>query len=404
MINIISLSTNGYPSQKRRYMSVFTQEQAQEFSKQGVNIEVVDLAPNINEYPTNCSEEFSGIKVHRIHPVKFSKPIQSISSINYLRKVVLEGNFNLIKCSFLDSQYIKYLPWIFKKKKHELFFSIMGRDAMTPSGSIKSFIKRKIKRHLFNMATFTFPISEYTETLLSCLIKRKKSDSQKIQVVYCGINEKKFENVYSKTKEELRNDLSLPQDKFIIITVCQLIERKGVIPLVNGVLKSLEENPNLLHIIVGNGAEETKLRSLVENSSFKNNFIFLSNLTDELLSQYFAASDLYAMISKTLWEILATEGFGISYAEASYLGIPVICGKDGGGTLAVQNNFTGFWIDPNKNNCVSEISNKINLLANDIGEYERVSKNGKLYVSREFSWSKNVSSILEIYETLKGHE
>jgi len=100
------------------------------------------------------------------------------------------------------------------------------------------------------------------------------------------------------------------------------------------------------------------------------------------------------MVSKTFYNPPNCEGFGISYIEASYLGIPVIGGNNGGSTTAIMHNFTGYLVDPYSKSCYLDIANYLKILNEDKQEYMRLSKNGKFFVLEEFTWSKNIEKIL----------
>lgn len=393
-MKIASFSTNGYPSASRKYLSIFTHEQAKALITNGAEVEIFDLAPNAKEFPENTTDNYEGVTVHRVHPIHINKPLRAFKSISFLKEKTISQKFDTILCSFLDSQYFKYLPWFMDKRLHTLAFTVHGRDAMIPYGGVKGFIKTRIKRYLFNLSDYCFPVSEYTETLLSCLIQRNEINSTKIKLIYNGLNDKKFSSALNLDKKNLRKKLNINQDYFILLTVCQLIKRKGVNLVVEGVLRALEENSKIIHIIIGEGPEKEAIQNLINEKQFKDNFIFLSNLSDNDLAQYYAAADVYAMISKTNWENRATEGFGISYIEASYMGLPVICGKEGGGITAVQNNFTGFWMDPRDINCNQNIADKILYLINNPNEYERLSVNGKQYSRSLFSWNLNANRLI----------
>jgi len=397
-MKIASISTNGYPSNSKKYLSIFTHEQSKAFIEQNVSVEVFDLAPCLEEFSCITMEEYEGVTVHRVPRVSIFNFIRFLKTILYLRRKTL--TFDVLLCSFLDSQYFKYIPFI--KKNKYLAFTVHGRDAMPLGHGVKNLIKSKVKNLLFKWSNHCFVVSEYTETLLSCLVKRKSRDTQKISIVYNGINEKKFELIGGNDKNSLKKDLGFNDNDFIIISVCQLIERKGVGVIIDSILKLLEDKKctrNLIHVIIGDGDQKKILYNKVHNSKFPHNFLFLENISDMNLAQHYFISDVYAMISKTDWESRATEGFGISYAEASFIGLPVICGKDGGGVTAVQNNFTGYWIDPNDSKVTSYICEKIIALEGDRGEYDRLSENGKLYAKREFSWEKNVSQILKVIKS-----
>ena len=117
---------------------------------------------------------------------------------------------------------------------------------------------------------------------------------------------------------------------------------------------------------------------------------------DDDIAKYYKASDIYSMMSKTYYDPPATEGFGISYIEASYLGIPVIGGSNGGSTTAVKHNFTGYLVDPHAGNTVELIADYITLLSTNSVEYSRISDNGKKMVIDEFTWDRHASKLIDI--------
>lgn len=67
--------------------------------------------------------------------------------------------------------------------------------------------------------------------------------------------------------------------------------------------------------------------------------VFAGFVTDAELATHYSAADVYVMPSEK-------EGFGISFIEALYYGVPVIAGNRDGTTDALLNGQLGTLIDP----------------------------------------------------------
>ncbi len=148
---------------------------------------------------------------------------------------------------------------------------------------------------------------------------------QKFQQIALGIDLEIFQPREQKT---CRQQLGLPEDKFIIITGCTSLEdqRKGG----KDILAALEmlQIPNLLVIGFGysHGLPTT------ENFQFHQTG-FISNRS--LLAHYYSAADLFVGAS-------AEESFGQTYIEAAACGTPAVGYANGGVGEAILDGVTGF--------------------------------------------------------------
>jgi glycosyltransferase involved in cell wall biosynthesis len=102
-------------------------------------------------------------------------------------------------------------------------------------------------------------------------------DNNKIIVIPPGVND-----VYLKcetTKEEARKELGFRTDDFIVLTVCRLVQRKGVDNTIKAV-KMLTNIKGLKHIIVGDGPELIRLKKLVCDLRLNNIVSFVGEIRD----------------------------------------------------------------------------------------------------------------------------
>jgi len=386
-VKILSVSF-GYPSEAYRVKYLFTHEQAKAFKNHGVDIEVLDLSSESIKYN---NEIFEDIKVHRF--IKTGKNIPAIlKNRKLIKKILISSGFDLVLLSFINYQYIAYFD-LFKRYSLQLAFTAHGADAMS---MYDNFIIKFIKRHMLKTIDYVYSVSEYTDTLVSVLQRRNIEDCYKSYVVYNGVNEQKLLKAKSTSREDCRKELGIEVNSFVVLAVCDLIERKGLDILINaiGILKNHISSIRI--IIIGRGEEEDALKTQANTLGIEKNIEFISYIeSDELLSKYFKASNVYSMISKTIYELHATEGFGISFVEASYLGVPVVAGNNGGSSTAVKHGLTGFLVDPYDKKCSVTISNYIKNLFEDKVLYEDMSSNAIQSTPRVFTWSNNVVKILE---------
>ena len=384
-MRVLSISS-GYPDKNYRVKKIFAHEQNLEFLKQSCYVEVINLGSN------NITEQFEfyeGIKVYN-----FQKTKNNIFKVLKLRLVLKSffknKKYDLILFNGLAANQFFYLNF-FKTLSNCTAAIVHGTDGMIEKSVFKNYLRRKFLQKI----DLVLPVSQYTDTLVAHLERRTNETARKTQIVSNGINVSKFEAIKKLAKLDIREELGVSKDKFVILTVCDLIERKGVDILIKALGEYKKKNKDFLHIIIGRGNQELMLKKYAKELKLDNNIKFIDYVeNDSDLVKYYKLSDVYCMVSKTQYNPPNCEGFGISYIEASYLGIPVIGGDNGGATTAIKHNFSGYLVDPYLDTCYLDISNYLALLHNDKLEYERISNNGKLMVSRDFTWSKNVTKIL----------
>lgn len=155
----------------------------------------------------------------------------------------------------------------------------------------------------------------------------------------------------------IRQKLGFAADDFIILTVSRLTA-KEVNKNYDKVLVSMEklkpQIPNLKYLFVGKyeEAEKQRLEKKAAQMGLMNDVVFAGYIPDSDLSSYYNASDLYVMPSKK-------EGFGITFIEAMYFGLPVIGGNSDGSTDALLNGRLGLLVDPERQDEITAAIAKI---------------------------------------------
>lgn len=206
-----------------------------------------------------------------------------------------------------------------------------GIEVLKPVSPVqKEFLKR---------CDLIVAVSEYTRAGLNTLCPNKN-----IEVINNCIDP--FLAAPATARDAVREKIGFQPDDFIIVTVSR-VGAGEVSKNYEKVLISMQnlkrQIPNLKYLIVGRYEQDEKRR--IENEiarlALENDVVFTGYIPDGELSSYYNAGDLYVMPSKK-------EGFGITFIEAMYFGLPVIGGNRDGSVDALLNGRLGLLVDPER--------------------------------------------------------
>ena len=131
-----------------------------------------------------------------------------------------------------------------------------------------------------------------------------------------------------------------------------------------------------------------QLQDTVKGLSLEDVVMFTGEVSDQVRSLLLHACDVFVMPNRDIKRpegVMATEGFGIVFLEASACAKPVIAGRAGGAPEVVMDGQTGFLVDPEN---PKELMDVILRLWSDRELAVRLGLEGKQRVEREFTWEK----------------
>lgn len=174
------------------------------------------------------------------------------------------------------------------------------------------------------------------------------------------------------------------QGKRVILTVARLVERKGIDMVIRAMPKVFEAIPNVVYLVIGIGPYQGKLERLARELGLEGRVIFVGRVPDEELPYYYNTCDLFVLVSRTLADKGEIEGFGIVFLEAGACGKPVIGGRGGGTSEAIEEGVTGLLVDPLD---VNEIANAIIRVLQDEELARRLGENGRRRATNQPDWT-----------------
>jgi phosphatidylinositol alpha-1,6-mannosyltransferase len=181
-------------------------------------------------------------------------------------------------------------------------------------------------------------------------------------------------------RSQVRLAHSIPDTATVILSVGRLVQRKGFDRVIENLPLLLAEGLDVHYLVCGRGPMESELKSLTSRLGVEKRVHFAGYVPDEELAGYYAACDLFAMLTFFDAKAASIEGFGIVYLEAGYFGKPVIASRVGGVVDAVHHEESGILVDPNS---VQEISQALHRLCADQQLRERLGRKGQELANRK---------------------
>ena len=187
------------------------------------------------------------------------------------------------------------------------------------------------------------------------------------------------------------------RNKKVILSLGRLIKLKGYDLVLNALPEVIKKVSNLIYLIVGEGEAEKELKNLTKKLNLEKYVIFVGAVkgSEETRAPYYALADVFVGPSREIQykDYKHTESFGIVYLEAAAAGKPVIATKIGGIPEAVLDGRTGILIPPDDPQALTQALIKI---LTDKELAEKLGRQGRERVEREFNWEKQVGEIVKL--------
>lgn len=141
----------------------------------------------------------------------------------------------------------------------------------------------------------------------------------------------------SESKARIREQLGLPQDRSIVLSVHRLSPIRRTLYYLPYILERIGEGcPEALFVVIGGGSEEPQLREAVATSSVVDRTVITGSLPNTLVRSYLSAADVFIMPSYV-------EGFPRVLLEAMAAGLPFVS-TDAGGVREIVSTEHQRWV------------------------------------------------------------
>jgi glycosyltransferase involved in cell wall biosynthesis len=283
---------------------------------------------------------------------------------------------------------------------HSLSFEEYISRSSSPGNPIKWILhhlqisaRKSIEQTVLKKSDQIVVLSEYTSKKLQQTYGLPPS---KVNVIPGGVDLERFRP--STDKAQIRTRMNLPQDKFILFTVRNLVPRMGLENLISAFEIAQNGRKDLLLIIGGEGPLEPLLKEQARRCGVADSVRFAGYILDEDLPSYYQMADLFILPTTEL------EGFGLVTIEALASGLPVV-GTPVGGTREILNKLGSDYLfdDSTPQSIASGILNALNGWATDQAIYENISQACRLVTEKHYSWDNHVTKLEDLFYSMLGN-
>lgn len=364
------------------------------YQRHGLLPTVIDLVPSV---PGVRRDLFEGIPVIRFGVLPHGWLRGVIFRLVFQRKLraLLHELLPQFDVVHVHNCMVQLLPFLDLLQTKPLIVTCYGDDVY-PS---KITSLERDRRAFLSGAKVITAISQYTVRLASHYV----GGSVEVVLIPVGVRADIFSKAAAVPPTDARSQLDLPADRRIVLMACSLIERKGVMQVLESFRAVHLELPETLLVVIGTGELQQRMTQFIAAHGLQDAVRMIDYVDDDSkMALYYRASDLYVMLSKTVENPAGAgvEGFGISYIDANAVGVAVIGGRSGGVEDAVIDGQTGFLVDPECPETVALLAGKMRQLLGDDALRTAMGKAGQERVFQQLTWDHHVEQIRSLYDGL----
>ena len=240
-----------------------------------------------------------------------------------------------------------------------------------------------LNKMLSAIASFLYKHSEHVVVVTSAfkdhLVQHWGVLPEKISVVENGVE----------------TDLFAPQLGDANLSLRQQLDA-GLETLLDAADQLRQENPNVLFLLVGEGAEKQRIKAIAQSRGLSN-VRFLDQQPRETIPAIISASDACLVLLKKT-DVFKTV-IPTKMLEFMSCARPVILGVEGQAQKIVEEAGAGIVIEPENSEA---LAHAIKGLAGDPKLGETLGKNGREYIVRRFSRRQTAEDYIQVLEGLLG--
>lgn len=314
----------------------------------------VELAANeINSPVPECYREWN-CKFHHIGFSRSPLSFDNVKAYGLLKKVVEEGNYDIVHCHTPNASVITRLVCRkYRKRGLKVFYTAHGFHFYKGAPKLNWLVFYPVEKFC----------SRFTDKLITInqedyALARERFHAREVHYVPgVGIDLSRFENV-QVDRTAKRQEIGVPENAFLLLSVGELNENKNHQVVIRALAKL--NDPNVHYAIAGVGGKREYLLELAEELGVSAQVHLLGYRTD--IPELNCAADIFCFPS-------IREGLAVSVMEAMACNVPCVVSKIRGNTDLIDEN-GGFLFSPrDEDGCVSAITSVMNENRYDVGIY-----------------------------------
>lgn len=326
-----------------------------------------------------AADDLSRLRVYR-RPAAFakSKYLKAVPLVTTLIQIMVREKPQVVQLSFAGEGYLGL--WLRRCFKLPFVIYAHGNEILTGMQWNPERYRIALQQAYRVLANSKFTAK---------LVKKAGVDPDRIEIVYPGCDVNFFRPL--QPKENLRRKLLGNRYRNrVILTVGNLVARKGHDMVIRAIPKLRESVPDVTYLIIGDGPYRIHLEKIAMDIGVQDCIIFAGQVPDESLPDIYALSEVFVMPSREELGKCDVEGFGLVFLEANACAKPVVGGRSGGIPEAIVDGVTGLLVNPHD---PEDIANALKRLLIDRNFAIRLGQQGRDRAARDFNWAVIVDRV-----------
>lgn len=278
-----------------------------EFKRQGFK---VDIACGGKQMGIDCADN--------VFHIAFEKSIispKNFKAVKQLNKLIKTNDYTIVSCHTSLAAFFTRLA-VMGIKKRPLVVN-------TAHGYLFNELESKKKNMLLSSAEkLVAPVTDMLMTMNSWDTEYAQKHKLGKYITYIkgmGIDENKLQRHTSEEINNLKNELGIEKDKFILVYAAEFSKRKSQQILIDA-MQYLPQD--IVLILAGQGELQDKCKQYAYSLGLSNRIYFPGQVKIPL---YYSMADLVVSASKS-------EGLPFNIMEAMYYGLPIVASRTKGHT------------------------------------------------------------------------
>ena len=247
------------------------------------------------------------VRIHRLSMQRSPLSIDNVKGYKEVKRIIDEGRFDLI---WTNEPVMGVLTRLAakdaRKRGTRVLYMVHGFHFYQGAPLLNWLIYYPIEKWMAHYADCICTINREDYARLQSFNVKKKAYIHGV-----GINTDRLKPSGNGT--DLRKELGIPADAFMILSVGELNENKNQKVIIQALARL--QDPGIHYILCGKGDELENLKTLAERLGLSDHVHFLGYRKD--IYEIYAQSDAFAMPSKR-------EGLPVASLEAMYCGLPLV--------------------------------------------------------------------------------
>jgi colanic acid biosynthesis glycosyl transferase WcaI len=285
--------------------------------------------------------------------------------------------------------------WLARNKRVRFIFEV--RDLWPESlaavgvGTEDSLLHRSLSK----LANFLYRRSDHVVVVSPAfeeqLVHRWHVPQAKISVIENGVETDTFSPRGSS--DELRKELGV-EGKFVVCYIGTMGMAHGLETVVEAASELERSAPNIIFLLVGEGAEKKRIMNLAHSRAITN-LLFIDQQPRDKIPDHIAASDAALVLLRR--SALFKTVIPTKMLECMSCARPVILGVDGQARKMLDEAQAGIFVEPEN---AMALANTVRTLAANPQLCNLLGRNGRRYIVERFSRQRTAKAYISLLESL----